>query len=280
MFVETLQAPASPIVLSIIIPAYNESGKIAEAIRQLSDHVSDRRLSTEIIVVDDGSLDATVAEAEASPRGNAILRVLSNRVNRGKGYAIKCGVLESRGQLVLFSDADLSVPPRELDRFLVEMSKGTDIVIGSRRLRGSPLWRWLPGSTYESQIKVHQPFYREAMGEAYLRLISPFLGLGIRDFNCGFKCFRGDVARRIFRLATIDRWGFDAEVLLVARRLDCTIVELEVEWHNNPASKVNLLTAPLSSLAEVFRIKMNDLRGRYRAADDGKGAAEEPNLPV
>lgn len=265
MAVEAPQTPASPIALSIVIPAYNESGKIAEAIRQLSDHVTDRRLSTEIIVVDDGSRDATVAEAGASPHGNTILRVIRNQVNRGKGYAIKCGVLESRGQLVLFSDADLSVPPRELDRFLVELSKGFDIVIGSRRLRGSPLWRWLPGSTYESEIKVHQPFYREAMGEAYQGLIGRFLGLTVRDSNCGFKCFRGDVARRIFRLTTIDRWGFDAEVLVVANRLGCTIAELEVEWYNNPASKVNLLTAPLSALTEVFRIKINDLQGRYRA---------------
>lgn len=253
--------------VSVVVPAYNESGRIGVAIRRISEYLAARGLSGEIIVVDDGSRDGTVKEAESSPHGEAILRVLRNPVNRGKGFAIKCGVLAATGHVVLFTDADLSVPLQEFDKFLVKISQGADIVIGSRRLGGSPLWRYVPAflrGSYQSQIRVHQPFYREALGEVYHRLVGLFLGLKITDTNCGFKCFRADMAKQIFGLMTIERWGFDAEILLLAQRNGFCVEELEVEWYNSRSSKVNLLTAPLSSLAEVLRIKVNDLNGRYR----------------
>lgn len=168
---------------------------------------------------------------------------------------------------MLFTDADLSVPLLELDRFLAKMSQGADIVIGSRRLGGSPLRRYLPGFLrrfYRSPIQVHQPLYREVLGEVYQQFVGWFLGLRIADTNCGFKCFRSDVAKRIFNCLTIERWGFDAELLLIAQRNGFCVEELEVPWYDNSASKVNLVTAPLSSLLEVLRIKVNDLKGKYR----------------
>lgn len=262
------------IFLSIVIPAYNESGRIATAVERVSGYLQERGLAGEIIVVDDGSHDGTMKEAEASLHGDTSLLVLRNPVNRGKGFAIKCGVLQAVGQFILFTDVDLSVPPEEIDKVLVVISRGVDIAIGSRRLGGSPLRRWAPAFlrvSYQSKIKVHQPLYREALGEVYHRLIGLFLGLGICDANCGFKCFRRDVAHRLFSLMTIGRWGFDAEILLIAKRQGYCVQELEVEWRDDRSSTVNLLTAPFHSFAEVCRIKMNDLKGMYDSDPSSHG---------
>lgn len=250
--------------LSVVIPTYNESGRIANTVEQIAHYLDERGLSAEILVVDDGSRDDTVKEAQNSRHGRAVLRVLPNALNRGKGFAIKCGVREATGQVVLFTDVDLAVPPREFDKFLPAISRGADVVIGSRRLGGSPLRRWIPGLNYSSSIKVHQPLRRELLGEVYQSFVRLFLGLNVKDTNCGFKCFRADVAKRIFAQMTVERWGFDAEILLLAKRYGCRVEELEVEWHDGGTSKVNMFTAPFSSLAEVFRIKANDLRGAYR----------------
>ncbi len=252
--------------VSIVVPAHNEAGRIGQTVRRIADHLRNGGLGGEIIVVDDGSRDGTAKEAEETPHGEALLRVLRLPANRGKGHAIRCGVLDASAPLICFTDADLSVPLAELDRFLRALAQGADIVIGSRRLGGSPLRRWFSflGVRYQSRIKVHQPFHRELLGEAYHWFVRIFLGLQVMDSNCGFKCFRAAVAKRLFQIMQTDRWGFDAEILLIARRHRYRIREIEVEWYNDPSSKVNLLAAPFSSLAEVLRIKLNDLTGKYR----------------
>ncbi|MBI3628981.1 MAG: glycosyltransferase family 2 protein [Candidatus Rokubacteria bacterium] len=251
--------------LSVVVPAFNEAGKIAGTIRQIADYLGERKLAGEILVVDDGSRDATAVEAAAAPHGDVPLRVIRNPRNEGKGAAVRRGVLAARGDRVLFTDVDLSVPLGEFDRFAAALDDGADIVIGSRRLGGSPLRRWFRGLgvSYQSRIKVHQPFYREILGEAYQKLTLMLLGLDIRDANCGFKGFRGDVARRVFEKVTVPQWGFDAEVLVIAKRHGFRVAELEVEWHNDASSRVNLLSAPFSSLAELVRVKRNDRRRRY-----------------
>lgn len=256
----------TPVALSVVIPAYNEAVRIAETVHQIAAYVNARELFAEILVVDDGSRDDTAKEAERATHGESLLRVIRVGRNRGKGFAIKTGMLEATGQCVLFTDVDLSVPLYEFDRFRPALEAGADVVIGSRRLGGSPLRRWLPrrlGVGYQSRIKVHQPFHRELLGEAYQKLSTSFLGIGVRDANCGFKAFRAAAAQRVFPRLTIERWGFDAELLLIARRQRLLVEELEVEWHNDPSSRVNLWSAPFSSLAEIFRIKTNDLRRRY-----------------
>jgi glycosyltransferase involved in cell wall biosynthesis len=253
--------------LSIVVPAYNEARRIGDTVRRLSAYLEEKAIPGEIIVVDDGSQDDTAKVAEAAPRGAVVLRVLRLPVNRGKGFAVKSGVLDATGELICFTDADLSVPVCEFDRFAARASRGADVVIGSRRLHGSPLRRWAPGFlrvSYRSQIKVHQPFHRELLGETYQGFTRAFLGLRQRDSNCGFKCFRREAALAIFQRVNVERWGVDAEILLIAKRCGLRVEELEVEWHNDPASKVNLLVAPFSSLAELLRIKLNDLRGKYR----------------
>lgn len=270
----TTRSAASRSLLSVVVPAYNESRRIAATVRQIAAYLAERGLAGEIIVVDDGSRDGTAKEAEAAPHRDSLLRVLRVSSNRGKGHAVKCGVLDAAGDVILFTDVDLSVPIRELDKFLSAIDTGAQIVIGSRRLGGSPLRRWAPGFLrvpYRSQIKIHQPLWREVCGEAYHGLVRRFLRVEVMDTNCGFKCFRADVAKRLFRLLTVERWGFDAEILLAAKRHGIRVVELEVEWSNRPSSRVNALTAPFSSLLEVLRIKVNDLLGTYRPTDPAAG---------
>jgi dolichyl-phosphate beta-glucosyltransferase len=253
--------------LSVVVPAYNEADKIGHTIAEISRYLTDRHIEVEIIVVDDGSQDGTAKEAEMAWHGDLMLRVLRQAKNRGKGFAVRSGVLEADGQFVLFTDADLSVPLCELEKFWSAFEDGADLVIGSRRLGGSMFRRWAPaflGIRYDSTIKVHQPFHRELLGETYQGFVRRFLGLGVTDANCGFKCFRAQAAKRVFAAMTAERWGFDAEILLIARRNGLRIVEVEVVWSNGPTSKVNLLTAPLSSLQEVSRIKLNDMKGLYR----------------
>lgn len=253
-------------LVSIVIPAYNESARIGRTIATIAEYCDASDLPAEIVVVDDGSRDETAEAATAAEHGRADLRVIRQPGNRGKGSAIKAGVLAARGTYVLFTDADLSVPITELEKLLAPMRAGAPIAIGSRRLRGSPLWRFVPGrrDLATTSIKVHQPFHREALGEVYHRLVSRLLGVPVKDLNCGFKCFRADVARAVFGQMLIERWGFDAEILLIAHRQGVPIQEVEVAWYDNPMSKVNLATAPFSSLIEVGRIKLNDLNGRYR----------------
>lgn len=255
--------------LSIVVPAYNEADRIAQTIGVVSRYLIEQDLRGEIIVVDDGSRDATAKEAEAAWHGDVRLRVLRQPRNRGKGFAVRSGILEADGEVILFTDADLSVPITELAKFGALFAGRADVVIGSRRLGGSMFRRWAPaflGIPYDSTIKVHQPFHRELLGETYQGFVRRFLGLGVTDANCGFKCFRAPVAKRIFSAMTAERWGFDAEVLVIARRNGCRVEEVPVEWYHRPSSSVNVLTAPFSSLREIGRIKLNDLAGRYRLA--------------
>lgn len=232
--------------LSIVIPAYNESARIVKTLENILSYLKDKKFETELIVVDDGSSDATKAIVEKfSERG---IRLISNGTNHGKGYAVKRGMLAAKGDWILFTDADLSTPIEELDRFL-ELHD-YDILIASRALR-------------DSRIITHQPFYREFGG----KLINFFVQLialpGIKDTQCGFKLFRKNCAQKIFARQTLNGWGFDAEILFIAKRLGCRILELPVLWKNDPDTKVKPFQTGFRMLMDLVRIRVNAIKGRY-----------------
>lgn len=262
---DTEEGESRPLV-SIVIPAYNEESHIGATIRTIDEYASRKPWRLEVIVVDDGSDDKTVGEAERSAEmAEAPVRLLRNRVNRGKGYSVRRGMLAARGDFVLFSDADLSTPIYELDRFLQEACGGYDVVIGSRALRNS-------------RIELHQPLYRELMGKAF-NLTLRSLGLShFRDTQCGFKLFSRRAVEMIFPLAKIDRFAFDVEILLIAQRLGLEIKELPVHWRDSLPSRVSLCQDSLQMLFDALKVRFSTIpwRGygtsRFRAR--GKDKAE------
>lgn len=229
--------------LSLIIPAYNECSRIAATVEQVRGFLESLERSFEIIVVDDGSVDCT---SEAVPIADCI-RLISYQTNRGKGYAVRQGVLASRGEYVAFSDADLSAPIEELTKLFDAIEAGADIAIGSRAM-------------VKSELLIRQPLYRELGGKTLNLIIQLLAVRGIRDTQCGFKLFRGDVARRIFVECILDGWGFDVETLYLARRSGYSIAEIPVKWSHDADSKISPFSAGLQVLKDLLRIRLH----RYR----------------
>jgi len=231
------------VYLSIAIPAYNEEKRIGKTLERVRKFLAAKNYEWEIIVVDDGSRDKT-AEAAAGLNDGRI-SVIRNSSNRGKGYAVRRGVLDAAGEVVLFSDADLSTPIEELDRMLVWMDRGYDVVIGSRAAAGA-------------FIELYQPWYRVALGKAFNLLVRAFLLDGFEDTQCGFKCFRREAGRAVFSRTRINGFAFDVEALLIARRLGCRIKEMPVRWRNSPESKVSVVGGSLGIFTDLVRIKLYD----------------------
>jgi dolichyl-phosphate beta-glucosyltransferase len=211
---------------------------------RVAQYLDAQRLSHEILVVDDGSSDDTAACA-----AGAAVRVLRNDRNRGKGFSVRRGMLEARGERRLMTDADLSTPIEELERLMRRMDEGFDVVIASRALP-------------ESKLLVRQPFFRESMGRLFNVLVRALALPGLRDTQCGFKLFRREAALQAFELARLPGFSFDVEVLYVARRKGFRIAELPVSWRNDAATRVTLLGGSAAFL-DVARIRWNGLRGRY-----------------
>lgn len=253
--------------LTLIVPAYNEEGRLPASLERMAHYLSQRDYSHELVVVDDGSRDGTrdVVRSFAETRPWVRLVHYDNAagqpVNRGKGFAVRMGVQHAVGRDILFSDADLSTPIEEMEKLLPPISRGDcDIAIASRALP-------------ESDLAVHQPFYREWMGRSFNRVVQALAVPGIKDTQCGFKAFRGEVAKRIFGLAQVDGFGFDPEILFLARKYGYTIREVPVTWRHMDESRVNPLTAPASMLRELCEIRLNDLRGLYE--EEPKPRAKE-----
>jgi glycosyltransferase involved in cell wall biosynthesis len=238
--------------LSIIVPAYNESARLPETLRQIEDYFTRSAWDFhEIVVVDDGSRDGTFQAACEFACGNPNLRVLCNPGNRGKGYSVRHGMLEARGQWRLFSDADLSTPIDELDKLWCSLNRnGAAIALGSRALD-------------RSLIGVHQPGFREHAGKVFNAVMRVVTGLPFADTQCGFKVFREDAAREVFSRQTLDRFGFDVEVLFIARKLGFSAVEVPVRWNHAEGSKVGMLTG-LHAFKELAEVRLNDLLGYYQ----------------
>jgi dolichyl-phosphate beta-glucosyltransferase len=238
--------------LSIIVPAYNEEARLPGTLRRIEQYFSEAGWSShEILIVDDGSRDGTVAAAAAFAAGKPNIRVLRNPGNRGKGFSVRHGMLEAQGDWCLFTDADLSTPIEELNKLWCALqSKRAEIAIGSRALD-------------RSLIGIHQPGFRETAGKFFNAVMRVTIGLRIADTQCGFKLFRGDVARQLFSQQTLERFGFDVEILFIANRRGYRIAEVPVRWNHAEGSKVGMLTG-LRAFAELAQVRINAARGRYR----------------
>lgn len=232
--------------VSIIIPAYNEEKRLPVTLSRIKKYLSRKKVPAEIIVVNDGSTDGTAAAARL-----AKVRLINNPENRGKGYSINRGVLAAKKGIILFTDADLSTPIEFLGRFMKEHEKGADVVIASRDIKGS-------------KVRVPQSVFRETGGKVFNFFVRAVTGLPIRDTQCGFKSFKKEAAKKIFPRQTIFDFGFDAEILFIARGHNCRIVEYPVDWYNSPATKVNFFRDSLKMFAELFKIRLNGMKGLYR----------------
>jgi glycosyltransferase involved in cell wall biosynthesis len=239
--------------ISIVIPAYNEEARLPATLAAVLSYLAARGWPDgEVLVVDDGSLDSTAAVAAQFQAQHPGVRLLQNPGNRGKGYSVRHGMLESRGEWVLFTDADHSVPIEKLDKLLDALrAQQAAVAIGSRALD-------------RSLIAVHQSWFRETAGRIYNLLMGLVTGLHFADTQCGFKLFQGAAAREIFRRQRIERWGFDAEVLFIARQLGYKTVEVPVRWSHSQGTKVSMFRDSLSMFLDLLRIRWNQLRGRYR----------------
>jgi dolichyl-phosphate beta-glucosyltransferase len=241
--VTTTAAPA----ISVVVPCFNESERLPENLPRLVAFLEASRRTYELLVVDDGSTDDT---AEVARRlGGSSCRVLVQAANRGKGAAVRAGVLASRAPLVLYTDADLSTPMVELERLEDALRAGAEIAIGSRALR-------------ESKVEVHQPWWRERLGRLFNRVIRILGVSGLRDTQCGFKLFRGEPGRAIFSQVVVERWAFDVEALLVARLLGYRIAEVPVTWRNSTDTKVSVLRDLTRTLLDLLRIRLRWLGRR------------------
>ena len=235
--------------LSIVIPAYNEELRLPATLESIAAFLPSLGVETEIIVVDDGSKDRTAAVAESYRQKFASLRVVPNGVNRGKGYSVRHGMLEARGRHVLFTDADLSAPIEEAPK-LLEALRTYDVAIGSRALD-------------RKLITVHESLFREFAGIVFNVIVRVTLRLPFVDTQCGFKAFRRDRCKILFEQQRIERFGFDPELLYLARHHGLKTVEIPVRWAHSPATKINMLRDSVQMFLDVFVIRWNALRGRY-----------------
>ncbi|MBU4070194.1 MAG: glycosyltransferase family 2 protein [Nanoarchaeota archaeon] len=235
--------------ISIIMPAYNEEKKIRKTLDKLVSYFNKNKFVYEIIIVDDGSTDKTIEIIKEFEKLLKI-RILINKMNKGKGYSVKKGILNAKYPLVLVTDADLATPIEELAKFLKIMKQGFDIIIASRGLK-------------ESKLIVKQPFYRQIMGTTFPLLVRLLALSEFKDTQCGFKLFKTDVAKKIVNLQTIERFCFDVEILFIAKKIGCKIKETPVTWISKQDSKVRIIKDTLNMLADLFRIRLNDLSKKY-----------------
>ena len=239
-----------PLTYSIVIPAYNESERLPASLDKVLAYISEHGWSAEVIVVNDGSRDNTAAVIREYARQNPIIRLVENPGNRGKGYSVRNGMSQAKGDILLFSDADLSSPIYEADKLLRALAQGADIAIGSR---------WLDANLQTQR----QPFYRQLSGRVFNLLLRVILGLKQKDTQCGFKAFTRRAAQAIFPLQRIERWGFDPEILYIANKFGFKTVELPVEWANDERSKISPLKDGTRMFLELCKIRWNAIRGLY-----------------
>jgi len=243
---------ASP-QLSIVIPAYNESARIEGTLERVMACVAMQGWDAEVLVVDDGSKDATAEIVERWMERYSRLHLIKNDGNRGKGYSVRNGLLQAGGDVVMFTDADLSAPMEEAELLLAAIADGADVAIGSR---------WMD----KTRQTIHQPLYRRFFGRCFNWVTRVVMGLPFKDTQCGFKAFKRPAAQIIFRLQRIERWGFDPEILFIARKLGYEIREVPVTWGHDERSRMSYLKDGMKMLEEMAVIRTNSLAGRYDEA--------------
>ena len=235
---------------SIVIPAYNEGARLGATLEKVLAYVRARGWDAEVIVVNDGSRDNTAEIVKTFGAKDPALRLVENPGNRGKGYSVRHGMLNARGRIVLFSDADLSSPIEEASKLFLTLEEGADIAIGSRWLRS------------ETQTQ-RQPLHRQIFGRVFNLLLRITLGLKFKDTQCGFKAFKQPAVQAIFPLQKIERWGFDPETLFLARKFKFKVQEIPVAWGHSGGTRIHPLIDGSRMFMEMLRIRWYDLTGKY-----------------
>jgi dolichyl-phosphate beta-glucosyltransferase len=236
---------------SIIIPAYNEGARLGRTLDRVLAYVSDQRWDSEVIVVNDGSRDRTAELVREYAQRNPRLRLLENPGNHGKGYSVRNGMLNANGEILLFSDADLSSPIEEAPKLLAALQAGADIAIGSRWLRP------------ELQTQ-RQSLLRQFYGRLFNLVLRILLGLNFKDTQCGFKAFTRRAAQSIFSRQRIERWGFDPELLYLSRKSGFKVVEVPVAWAHAEGTRISPLRDGMKMFGEILKVRWNAVTGKYR----------------
>jgi len=245
--------------ISVVVPAYNEEERLVSSLERIYKYFRQAGHEYELIVVNDGSRDRTAASAREWKPPDCPLTVIDRGVNRGKGFSVREGVQRASGDWIFFSDADLSTPIDEIESFLPRLAAGAEVVIGSRNLPSS-------------RLEVRQPWYRQIMGKVFNLLVRVLAVSGVRDTQCGFKAFSRRAAELLFSRARIDGFGFDVEILYLARKYRLKIEEMPVRWINSPRSTVDPIKDSLRMLKDIFRVRRDDRRGLY---DSSRAAAAQ-----
>ena len=252
--------------ISIVIPAFNEATRLSNTLDRVLDFVGKQGWNVEIVVVDDGSSDATADIVRAYAGKSPIVRLLSNPGNRGKGFSVRNGVLKATGDIVLFTDADLSAPIEEAVKLVDAIDSGADIAIGSRWLRSDLQTR-------------RQSLARQALGRVFNGLLRILLNLDFKDTQCGFKAFRADAAKALFPRQRIEGWGFDPELLFLAQKFGFKVAEVPVVWAHDDRTRISPLADGSRMVADMLRIRWYDLSGRYRSPHELRATAASVGAP-
>jgi len=235
---------------SIIIPAYNESRRIVTTLNQVLSFVAENGMDAEIVVVNDGSRDDTAKIVQEYVQRNPMMRVVENPGNRGKGFSVRNGMLSAQGEVLLFSDADLSAPITEAPKLLEAIADGADVAMGSR---------WLKPELQRQRQSLH----RQVLGRVFNVLLRLVLGLEFADTQCGFKAFSRRAAVAVFRLQRIERWGFDPEIIYLAQKQGFKVVEIPVRWSHDDKTTIHPIRDGIRMFWEVLKIRWNSVRGKY-----------------
>ena len=233
--------------LSIIIPAHNEENRLPDTLEQIFSFLAKQSFTYEVLVVENGSSDKTLELAQQFAEQHAHLRVLQSE--RGKGAAVKHGMLAAKGDYRFMCDADLSMPVDEIDKFIPPAINDFDIAIASREAKGA--------------VRYNEPRYRHLGGRVINFLIQLFILPGLNDTQCGFKCFSAKVVEDVFNLQTLNGWSFDIELLYIARRRKYRVCEIPIHWVHHPETKVSAVRDALRMIQDIFRIHANARRGMY-----------------
>ena len=238
---------------SIVIPAYNEAQRLGATLENVVHYLHRKNLSAEIIVANDGSRDGTAEIVNSYAVRFPAVRLLENPGNRGKGYSVRNGMLHARGQVLLFTDADLSSPIEESEKLFAALAAGADVAIGSR---------WVQAELQSQR----QPLHRQLFGRVFNLLLRITLGLKFKDTQCGFKAFSRKAAETLFPRQRIERWGFDPELLFLADRFGLKVTEVPVAWAHSPGTRISPLTDGTRMFVEMLRIRWYGIAGKYNSA--------------
>jgi len=238
------------IFLSIVIPAHNEENRLPVTLEQVFHFLENQSFESEVIVVENGSTDRTYEVAQQFALRHANCRVIQSE--KGKGAAVRRGMLEARGEYRFMCDADLSMPVQEIGKFVPPALAGFDVAIASREAQGA--------------VRYNEPAYRHLGGRGINYIIQLLILPGLNDTQCGFKCLRGEIAQDLFQRQVLNGWSFDIELLYIARRLRYRVREIPIDWYYHPETKVSAVRDALRMIGDIFRIHVNALRGLYDGA--------------